>query len=253
MQILSSHGSSRRLLYRCIDKVSMRLVMLKRVPKSSWTLISKGEFGYLMALDHPNIVRYLDCFENETHWLILMEHCEDHLVIDGRHPGALQEDEVRLIGKQILSGLLFLHKNHVVHCDIKPGNILKDGRGVIKIADFGEAQLRDGRRESEAPFGTPAYLAPECLTSSQIHPSRDVWAFGCVLYYLLTGKNPWKGHTDMQVFALLQAGAVPFDLEALECSEACKTIIRTALARDPGERPSVSLLSVNQFFSNGLA
>lgn len=257
--ILTSIGSSKKLLYKCFDQVSRKLRMIKRLPKSKLLKnpISKGELGYLMTLNHINIVSYVECFDNENHWFMVMEYCEDRISPYSEGQLKVSEWDIRNIGRQLLIGLYYLHVNHVVHRDIKPGNILKDGRGFIKIADFGEAQiipLTDDKEKFDLSslMGTPAYMAPECLHKAKVHPSADVWSFGCVLIYLITGKHPWQQCTnDFNILYHLGATEdMPADIDTLDCSDECKMIIRSCLIRNYEERLTCAELLGLPFFSD---
>ena len=116
-----------------------------------------------------------------------------------RRGGGLPEPEVRDYARMILEGLYYMHRKGVAHCDLKPDNVLVfpevDGGNVVKIADFGIAKI-DGEEEAapQAGFrGTPAYMSPESLAFRQHGPGMDVWAFGCTVIEMVTGKSIWAG------------------------------------------------------------
>lgn len=256
--ITASQGSTKKLLYKCFDQRSRRPVMIKRLQKAKLhnLPIANGELGALMTLNHANIVMYLDCFEDENHCFMVMEFCEDTIMsYVGGSPGKLPELEVRHLGRQILNGIVYLHQNHIVHRDIKPGNILKDGRGFIKIADFGEAQLTPLQDDSEKfdlnmLNGTAAYMAPECLHKAKVYPSADMWSFGCVLLYMISGLHPWSQcKNDLNILYTLGAtDELPADIDSLDCSQECKSVLKSLLQRDPTKRPGISELYREPFF-----
>ncbi|MBD3236639.1 MAG: protein kinase, partial [Candidatus Eisenbacteria bacterium] len=114
---------------------------------------------------------------------------------------ALPLRRVLAIMGQVCTGLAYAHAQGVIHRDIKPGNILVDAEDRVKITDFGLAQLTGGR-ESETRYplaGTPGYMAPEQLLGEPIDARADVFASGCVLYELLTGRAPFAGDTQRSI------------------------------------------------------
>lgn len=254
--ILSSFNAREKLLYKCLNQRTRRVVMIKRIPKGKHmeTATVTAELATLMSLQHNNIVRYLDGFENDSFWFMATEFCSDN---DLSHLGQLPEIEALNFGRQILNGLFYLHKHHIVHRDIKPGNIFKDGRGFVKLADFGEAKLIPLTDDSEKfdlakLSGTPSYMAPESLHMASVYPSADIWSLGCVVIFLLTGKGPWgKCHNRMNVlFTLGTTEELPYDIDSVPCSDDLKRILRSMLQRDPASRPTVSLLLAEPIFIN---
>lgn len=257
---ISSICSGKKILYKCLDRFSRKLVIIKRLakPKDALNRNIDGEISMLMTLQHTNIVRYLNYFEDERFWFLAMEYCDDTVNRRPLNPnGTIEEMEVCSIGRQILSGLYYLGRNHIVHRDIKPGNILKDGRGFIKIADFGEAQLIPLPDESKQASllglpGTPAYMAPECLHQASVHQSADVWSLACVLAYLLSGQHPWSEcNNDYNIlYTMGSSDRGPYDIGSLKCSEEMKRVLRDMLNRDPLARPNVGMLMAESIFVN---
>lgn len=258
--IISSISSGRKILYKCLDQLSRRLVIIKRLAKSKKRSDANidTELSTLMALQHTNIVRYLNCFEDESFWFMVMEYCDDTVNRCAlEHQKFPSELEVCGIARQILNGLFYLHRNHIVHRDIKPGNILRDGRGFFKIADFGEAQLiplpESAQKSSLLGLpGTPAYMAPECLHKALIHQSADVWSLACVLVYLISGQHPWKEcNNDFNILYIMgTTDRLPYDVASLSCSDDMKRILNRMLERDPEARPSVAQLMAESIFVN---
>lgn len=256
--VFSCFGSPKKLLYKCLDQKSRKLVVIKRLQKSKLlkSCINNGELGTLMSLNHNNIVRYIDCFDDNDHWFMVMEYCEDTVkpvTIDDTV--VVNEIDLQGIGRQVLSGLMYLHFNHIVHRDIKPGNLLRDGRGFVKIADFGEAQLIPLTDENKtfdlnSLNGTPAFMAPECIHRAKVYPSADIWSLGCVLLNLVTGERPWKQCTSELniLYKLGNSDELPADISALQCSDELKRVIGSMLRRNPEERPTLAQLVTDPFF-----
>lgn len=251
--ILTTFGSSDKLLYKCLDQVSRNVIVVKRIAKQS----QLGESRYLTTLNDVNIVRYLDCFAHGSYSFMVMEYCENKIVPISAGQVTLTEDEVLKTCRPILSGLSYLHWHHIIHRDIKPSNILKDGRGFVKIADFGEAQIYSPngplrKFDLRSLYGTAAYMAPECMHSSSVTYAADIWSFGCLIVYLLTGKHPWN-QCDNEMSIPFRLGAteeLPVDYGSLSCSQALKDVLRQIFTRTPKDRPSaVELLRLPLFYN----
>ena len=123
------------------------------------------EIEILKQLKHENIVKYIDYIQNETHLNIILEYVESgSLASINKIFGPFQESLVALYIKQVLQGLDYLHKQGVVHRDIKGANILTTKNGTVKLADFGVAMSLTDEKNSNASFvGTPYWMAPEVI------------------------------------------------------------------------------------------
>jgi serine/threonine protein kinase len=112
--------------------------------------------------------------------------------------GKLAETVIKKYTEQILTGLVYLHSNNVVHMDIKGANILVDDRGTIKLADFGASQRinesaksTDGNKKENVPqgmVGSPYFMAPEVIMQKGHTQAADIWSVGCTVYQMATGK-----------------------------------------------------------------
>ncbi len=180
-----------------------RRVALKIVPRS----IAKNrasldrffaEARAIAALDHPNIVQAYSVDNEMDRYFIVMEFADGHdlqrlVEIDG----PLDFDQAADYIRQAAEGLAHAHVRNLVHCDIKPANLLVNNQGVIKILDLGLARLKQGEepRDSasgEPAFGTVDYMAPEqALETADFDHRADIYSLGCTLYYLLTGHPPF--------------------------------------------------------------
>jgi ankyrin repeat protein/serine/threonine protein kinase len=148
----------------------------------------------LASLNHPHIVTVYDFGERQGHFFFLMEFVEGGDLRDLIHSRRLGSREALAIVSQICEALQYAHENGVVHRDIKPGNILLNARGGVKIADFGVAKLL-GRADAGVPanyvLGTPRYMAPEQLERPvEVDHRADLYSLGVVLYEMLTGELP---------------------------------------------------------------
>ncbi|HEX6987370.1 MAG TPA: serine/threonine-protein kinase, partial [Planctomycetaceae bacterium] len=212
---LAEHTLMRR---RCAIKV----LPVKRVNDSSYLGRFHREAQAIASLDHPNIVRAYDVdhhMDGDTPiHVLVMEYVDGrslHEVVqqDGVLDFARAADYVR----QAAEGLQYAHQAGLVHRDIKPGNLLLDRNGTIKILDLGLARFSaEGDDQSltvahdERVLGTADYLAPEqALDSHKVDARADIYSLGCTLYFLLTGSPPFTEGTLAQRLMAHQTKAPP--------------------------------------------
>ncbi|WP_369271762.1 serine/threonine-protein kinase [Streptomyces sp. R11] len=194
---------------------------------------------------HPNVVGVRDFGEHENRLFLVMELVEgDSLARVASQFGALPAERVARIAAQAAAGLAAAHRQGIVHRDIKPGNLLLDADGTLKIGDFGIARFLDDPGAALTAtgqiVGTSLYLAPERALGKPAGPASDVYALGCVLYQLLTGRPPF--HADTAVAILHQhLDAVPVpprELGVPGLPPAFESYLLGLLAKDPEHRPA---------------
>lgn len=188
-------------------------------------------------LKHPNIVPVYDAGREADLVYIVMELLEGGSLKDliNREGPLSPERVIELLG-QVASGLDYAHSNDLIHRDIKPGNILLNAQGQVKVTDFGLVKdisqtMMTGTGEI---LGTPPYMAPEQILSQDVTPQTDIYALGVVAYQMLTGERPFKGpdtlyaHLHEAPPTLRKANpSVPMGLEP---------VVAKALAKTPTER-----------------
>lgn len=145
------------------------------------------------GLDHPNVVRVHEFNANGP--FLVMEYMAGGTLEDRLDQGALPLAMIRSVTKGVLAGLETVHRRGVIHRDLKPANIFFGATGDVKLGDFGTAHLQDlGATLTGALIGTLAYMAPEQVTGSRRpEAATDLYAFGCILYRMLTGALPFPG------------------------------------------------------------
>ena len=157
----------------------------------------KREANALKKLTHPNIVQFYGLFQT-LDFAFLLEgfidgpSLKDILRQRGGTPLPVQEALTYL--KALSSALGYAHANRVVHCDVKPGNILVDQVGNIYLTDFGIARHSDSTTTTMVGAGTAAYMAPEQIRGEAVVPATDVYALGVMLFEMLTGQRPFRGN-----------------------------------------------------------
>jgi non-specific serine/threonine protein kinase/serine/threonine-protein kinase len=213
----------------------------------------------LASLEHPNITRLIDAgATSEGLPYLVMEYVEgvpiDRYCAD-RDLGV--DDRVRLL-LQVCAGVAHAHRNLVVHCDIKPENILVTSDGTVKLLDFGVAKLLDSARGTTLLRpATPAYSSPEQLQGDPVTTASDVYSIGILGYVLLTGGGPYpsrSGRLDEMVQAILTAeplrasqvpGLAPFRARKLRGD--LDNVLAKAIAKDPDRRYSSVQQLVDDF------
>jgi Tol biopolymer transport system component/tRNA A-37 threonylcarbamoyl transferase component Bud32 len=216
-----------------------RTVAIK-FPKRQFSERFRREAQSVAALNHANICTLYDVGPD----YLVMEY------VEGRPPkGPLPETEAVRIGIEIAAALDAAHRRGIVHRDLKPGNILVSKSGV-KLLDFGLAKLHaaEPRAISEttltqpltgegAVLGTPQYMAPEQVEGKPADARTDIFAFGCVLYEMLTGRRAFEGKSPASVAAAILAGE-PRRIHELQpmTSPALERVVKTCLAKDPDDR-----------------
>jgi formylglycine-generating enzyme required for sulfatase activity len=210
------------------------------------------EFRKGLLLSHPNLVRYFDFDTSETEHSIRGKEIQEFGVMEFI-PGGTFEQYLRKNGQQhlkdlliqVLQGLAYLHKKGIIHRDIDPNNILIDDRDpsgpIAKITDFGISREVDKTAVSSVLAGKPNYLAPEQFKGLIPTPAVDYWAFGVMVYYLLTGQKPFEIPGGDQTINSAHAiqnritnGTLPQKVNSLP--EPYKTSILLCLEKDPNKR-----------------
>eukprot|EP00759_Apiculatamorpha_spiralis_P037779 PhF_6_TR37487/c2_g1_i1/m.55289 len=210
----------------------------------------QNEITILKRLDHENIVRYFFVERVENGVNIFMEYVPGGSIQSVlKNFGALTENVVVQYTHQILLGLAYLHRNHVLHSDIKGANILLTVDGIIKLADFGSATLAEERTQMKKGEGTPVWMAPEIIRGEYVNGwSSDIWSVGCTVMEMLTGQNPWAHiGTPIEVMGYVADDTLPIQLpEGL--SEGTRYFLLECLQRNPAMRPTAEQLLQHHFF-----
>ncbi|KAE8686726.1 Mitogen-activated protein kinase kinase kinase 2 [Hibiscus syriacus] len=209
------------------------------------------EVKLLKNLSHPNIVRYLGTARENDSLNILLEFVPGGSISSllGKF-GSFPEPVIRMYTKQLLLGLEYLHKNRIVHRDIKGANILVDNKGCIKLADFGaskkvvELATINGAKSMK---GTPYWMAPEVILQTGHSFSADIWSVGCTIIEMATGKPPWSQQYQ-EVAALFYIGTTKSHPPIPEhLSFEAKDFLLKCLQKEPELRPSASDLLQHPF------
>ena len=187
---------------------------IKSIPKKKMNVtLLRRELEIMSQLDHPNLVKLYETYEDEQSVHLVMEFCSGGDVSERIiEKGTFSEKEAAGIMERLVSALEYLHSHNVCHRDLKPENFLYESRkegSEIKIADFGMSVKFGSNMRMKSLAGTPYYLAPEVIKGSYTK-ACDVWSLGVFLYFILSGTHPFRGFDMDEIFDKIQKGSIKF-------------------------------------------
>ncbi len=231
-------------VYRASDEQTGQEVAVK-VIASELALNPEGlerfrrEGEALRQLDHPNIVKFLEAFQQEDQVILVMEYVSGGSLHDLLLQGRLPVDRVLQISLDLCDALIRAHRLNIIHRDIKPENVLLTQNGIPKLADFGVARLNEDTRmtRSGTQVGTPYYMSPEAWEGKALNFQADIWSLGVLLFEMLAGQVPFGGDTPLAVMNKIFTSQPP-DLKRLraDVSPGLVKIVGRMLTRDKKRR-----------------
>ena len=243
-------------VYRARDTKLDRDVAIKVLPESvaahPETLARfEREAKAVAALSHPNILSIFDFGSHEGIAFAVMELLEGETLRQKLASGPLPQPKVIEYAAQIARGLAAAHEKGIVHRDLKPENLFVTRDGHVKILDFGLARhvaLPTDADDTMSPtlarpteagviLGTVAYMSPEQVQGLPVDHRADIFAFGCVLYELISGRRPFSGTSTVErMHAILHDEPPDLPAAVRGSATSLERIVRTCLAKDPRER-----------------
>ena len=234
-------------VYGAYDQVTGRSVAIKMMQKklehnARQISLFVNESTALSLLSHPNIVQVYNTVITSSAKYIIMEYVEGITLkkhID--HRGALPEREVLYYATQILSALDYIHSKGIVHCDIKPQNIILLQNGSIKVADFGiarrDAMLDRSKERSDVALGTVYYVSPEQAQGKAPKPESDLYSLGVMLYEAMTNRLPFYHENSIEVAKMqISKEPTPPNVFRHDISVGLEQIILRAMEKNPKKR-----------------
>ncbi len=232
-------------VYRADDLKLGQPVALKFLPErlaSEPSFVERfyAEVRHARGVSHPNVCRVYDVGEIDGRHFLSMEYVDgEDLASLLRRIGRLPQDKAIEIAREMCAGLSAAHDKGVLHRDLKPGNVMIDGRGRAKITDFGLAVGIDDDKGGAEVSGTPAYMAPEQLAGRGASVQSDVYALGLVLYELFTGRRAFEAST-LAEWRRKHAEQQPTSPSTVTpgFDPVVERVILRCLEKDPKARPS---------------
>lgn len=200
------------------------------------------EMSVMSKLQHPNVVQYIEGGVHDDRFYYVMEHVDSSTLKDILTTRvALSWQEAAECASQICEALQCAHDRGVIHRDLKPGNLFLSSAGLIKLGDFGLARdLGSERLTVEGlTVGTCRYMSPEQIAGhADLSGATDLYALGCLLYEMITGRVPYNGATTFEILDQHHRAAPPDARElAPNCPEDLAKLIQQLLSKKPEDRP----------------
>jgi Tol biopolymer transport system component len=243
-------------VYRATDTTLGRQVAIKILPDAFAADLERlarfeREARTLASLNHPHIAAIYGFEKSSGLHALVMELVEGEDLSQRVARGAIPIDDALPIAKQIAEALEAAHEQGIIHRDLKPANIKCTANGTVKILDFGLAKVVEEPRSNPALtnsptmlgaslpgviLGTVAYMSPEQANGKGVDRTSDVWAFGCVLYEMLTGRPTFAGGTVSEVLAEVLKTEPDWSRLPADTPEPVRRLLRRALSKDRKHR-----------------
>mmetsp|Transcript_71704 Transcript_71704/g.118751 ORF Transcript_71704/g.118751 Transcript_71704/m.118751 type:complete len:495 (-) Transcript_71704:238-1722(-) len=229
---------------KCTNKSTGVTRAVKSISKAQMKNLDrfKQEIQIMKIMDHPNIIKLFESFEDHRNIYLVLELCTGgelfDRIIDAGH---FTEVQAAIVMQHMFRAIFYMHENHICHRDLKPENFLfstKDPieKCALKVIDFGLACKFSADQVLTTKAGTPYYVAPQVL-AGKYDQSSDLWSLGVIMYVVLCGYPPFYGETDADVLAKVRLGNFSFNAaDWKSISEDAKNLIRMLLKMNPRER-----------------
>ena len=225
--------------------------MAKCISFSLGESVVMTQFQIHQQSTHTRIVTLVEFFETDRDMTMVLEYLPGgNLAGHVREGVVLSEMESSRFTRQILEGLQYLHKSNIIHCNIRPDNVLLNGsRSELKLTDFRLSRSITPTNQFEAIPQEPDFMAPEAVELKSITPSADIWSVGVLILFMLLGKSLLLGCNEKETVANIRACQLyKRKSEITNISQSCKDfLIEKVLARNPRKRIPASECLTNQW------
>jgi len=234
------------VIYRTRKKQTIKYIAVKIYSKNRQPFYDH-EYSFLKNINHPSIVNVTGAAEDKNYFYMEMEYCPSgdlsHCLWPNKGSNYF-EKIIKTVSVQLLQGLKVLHQNGIIHCNLKPSNIIIDEFGNVKICDFKKAlntntmTMQDIKKNKTAM--TPCYTAPELFSENGIYSFKtDLWALGCIMYEMAIGQVPFFEERVNKLIMKIMNDEVNFNKKQFnQYSMEFMDVLRKLLEKDPDKRPS---------------
>ncbi|XP_067291354.1 myosin light chain kinase, smooth muscle-like isoform X2 [Pseudorasbora parva] len=234
-------GEVFRMTHRQTGRVCAGKFYRARVSREK--MAARREIKLMNDLHHPKLVQCLAAYDTPSEIVMVLEYIAGGELFERIVDENFEHTEPNSVNymRQILEGVQYMHRKHIVHLDLKPENIVcVNGTGtLIKIIDFGLASKLEPGKPLMVFHGTPEFVAPEVVNYEPVDLATDMWSIGVICYILLSGESPFQGNSDAETFALVTAAQWAFDPDSFEdITEEAKDFISGLLRKDKRTRLS---------------
>ena len=232
------------------EKVAIKFINKKKLQNGDDERI-KNEIKIITKLNHPNILKAFEVFDDETNYYIVMERpIRGDLFNYICSKGRLSMDEASFIFYQIVNGIQYLHKNKIVHRDMKPENIMLTKDMIVKIGDLGLSKyFKSSESRLKTNCGSPCYSAPEVLRGNRYKPQPvDLWGLGIILYCMVCGELPFEDEREDILVRKVTLGKYTCPLFV---SDIFKSFFKKILCPNPNERITIEQIKMNCIYNVG--
>jgi len=200
----------------------------------------KREVRLGRRIRHPNLVQIYELVDAGQSMAVVMEYLEGGSLSSRLQDGQMEISTIVTIAEALLAGLSCLHRQGIVHRDVKPSNVLFDGSGVPKLADFGTVKPITEKSDltlTRGTVGTPAYMSPEQIRGKDPGPPSDLYSLGVTLYHLLAGRRPFEGGSEFDLARRQVTDSVPsLRRERADCPRWLARFVLRLLEKEPIDR-----------------
>ena len=239
-------------VYRARDPRLERDVAVKALPaelagNADALTRFEREARFLASLNHPNIAAIYGIEDVDGELFLILELVPGATLDERIRRTPIPLDEALAIGMQVAEALEAAHRANIVHRDLKPSNVKLTDDGRVKLLDFGVAKHADVGGQAlgatgapltmaGAIIGTPQYMAPEQLYGESVDARTDVWAFGCLLFEMLSGQRPFPGRTIFELADSIRNREPDYGVLPRETPDALRRLVARCLVKSPSER-----------------
>ena len=233
------------------QQVAIKILNKENIKTAEDKELVRIEIGILKLCHHPNIVRLLDHLENNDYIYIITEYIEGGTLGQyfKKKKFNFSERQATSIMSQIANGVKYLHQYGIVHRDLKPDNIMitqQNDYGVIKIMDFGLSKIVSPNERMVDGYGTLSYVAPEVLLRTPYNKEVDIWSLGVILFYMLSGRLPFRGRKEQEVAEKIVYEPLEFDEDDWETrSQRVQDLISCCL-----EKKKENRITIDEFINH---